>query len=52
MRTVLKSVGMSLSKYKDTKELATAFRDAIEGTLANSNYVYAPCSMADWAYRT
>ncbi|EPT03332.1 hypothetical protein FOMPIDRAFT_89023 [Fomitopsis schrenkii] len=31
VRTVLKSVGTPLSEFRDTKELATAFRDAIEG---------------------
>ncbi|EPT03318.1 hypothetical protein FOMPIDRAFT_1116313, partial [Fomitopsis schrenkii] len=31
VRTVLKSVGTPLSEFQDTKELATAFRDAIEG---------------------
>ncbi|EPT03336.1 hypothetical protein FOMPIDRAFT_54087 [Fomitopsis schrenkii] len=31
VRMVLKSVGTPLSEFRDTKELATAFRDAIEG---------------------
>ena len=32
VRMVSKSVGIPLSEFKDTKELATAFRDAVEGT--------------------
>ncbi|EPT03324.1 hypothetical protein FOMPIDRAFT_1046879 [Fomitopsis schrenkii] len=31
VRTVLRSVGTPLSEFPETKELATAFRDAIEG---------------------
>ncbi|EPS93011.1 hypothetical protein FOMPIDRAFT_1093786, partial [Fomitopsis schrenkii] len=31
VRMMLKSVGTPLSEFRDTKELATAFRDAIKG---------------------
>ena len=42
VRMVLKSVGTPLSEFKDTKELAMAFRDAIEGTSLRT------CSDASW----